>query len=90
MLRHASASQLVITIDGSASDVRLTVDDDGIGPPTRAYLAAQERGGHVGLVGMRERLVALGGRMNIEASPLGGTRLSVVLSALPASSAVAS
>ena len=90
VLRHASASQLVITIDGSASDVRLTVDDDGIGPPTRAYLAAQERGGHVGLVGMRERLVALGGRMNIEASPLGGTRLSVVLSALPASSAVAS
>ena len=90
VLRHASASQLVITIDGSAGDVQLTVDDDGTGPPTRAYLAAQERGGHVGLVGMRERLVALGGRMNIEASPLGGTRLAVVLSALPAAPAVAS
>ena len=90
VLRHASASQLVITIDGSAGDVQLTVDDDGTGPPTRAYLAAQERGGHVGLVGMRERLVALGGRMNIEASPLGGTRLAVVLSALPAAPTVAS
>ena len=90
VLRHASASQLVITIDGSAGDVQLTVDDDGTGPPTRAYLAAQERGGHVGLVGMRERLVALGGRMNIEASPLGGTRLAVGLSALPAAPAVAS
>jgi signal transduction histidine kinase len=90
VLRHASASLLVITIDGSASEVRLTVDDDGIGPPTRAHLAAQERGGHVGLVGMRERLVALGGRMTLEPSPLGGTRLSVVLSAQNATTTVAS
>ena len=89
VLRHARASRLVITIDVSGGEVRLTVDDDGIGPPTRALLAERERGGHVGLVGMRERLVALGGRMNLDASPLGGTRLCVFVSAavpMPASS----
>lgn len=80
VLRHARATRLVITIDVSSSEVHLMVDDDGIGPPTRTLLAEQERGGHVGLVGMRERLVALGGRMTLDASPLGGTRLSVMVS----------
>ena len=79
VLRHAQASRLVITIAVHDDDVVLTVDDDGIGPPSRVHLAEQERGGHVGLVGMRERLVAFGGRVSLEASPLGGTRLAVTL-----------
>ena len=86
--RHARATRLLITIASGAGEVRLMVDDDGIGPPTRAHLAEQERGGHVGLVGMRERLVALGGRMQLDASPLGGTRLLVVLNASPLPPAV--
>ena len=86
--RHARATRLLITIASGAGEVRLMVDDDGIGPPTRAHLAAQERGGHVGLVGMRERLTALGGRMQLDASPLGGTRLLVVLNASPLPPAV--
>ena len=86
--RHARATRLLITIASGAGEVRLMVDDDGIGPPTRAHLAEQERGGHVGLVGMRERLTALGGRMQLDASPLGGTRLLVVLSASPLPPAV--
>jgi signal transduction histidine kinase len=79
VLRHAQASRLLITIAVQDDDVVLTVDDDGIGPPSRAHLAEQERGGHVGLVGMRERLVALGGHVSLVASPLGGTRLAVTL-----------
>ena len=79
VLRHAQASRLVITIAEDDDEVVLTVDDDGIGPPSRTQLAEQERGGHVGLVGMRERLGALGGRVNLEASPIGGTRLAVTL-----------
>ena len=90
VLRHARATRLVITIDVGEHEVRLTVDDDGIGPPTRAHLAEQERGGHVGLVGMRERLVALGGRVSLDASPLGGSRLSVTMSANQSAPAVAS
>ena len=90
VLRHARATRLVITIDVGEHEVRLTVDDDGIGPPTRAHLAEQERGGHVGLVGMRERLVALGGRVSLDASPIGGSRLSVRMSANQSAPAVAS
>jgi two-component system, NarL family, sensor histidine kinase UhpB len=79
--RHARATQMQITIAEKDETVFLTVDDDGIGPPSRTALAERERGGHMGLVGMRERLMALGGGMSIEASPLGGMRLSVVLPA---------
>ncbi len=79
VLRHARATEMQVTIDVQGDNVMLTVDDDGIGPPTRAFLTEQERGGHVGLVGMRERLVALGGRVSLEPSPLGGSRLAVTL-----------
>jgi signal transduction histidine kinase len=81
VLRHAHASRLLVTMQVDGDEVRLTVDYDGVGPPSRAHLAEQERGGHVGLVGMRERLAALGGRMSLEPSPLGGTRLLVVVGA---------
>jgi len=77
VVKHAVATELRITIAANDRDVTLSIDDDGVGPPTRAQLAEQERLGHVGLVGIRERLVALGGRMTLAASPLGGTRLSV-------------
>ncbi len=90
VLRHANATEIQVAIGMHAGDVVLTVDDDGIGPPSRAYLAEQERGGHVGLVGMRERLVALGGRVSLEPSPLGGARLSVSLGAPAPTDAVTS
>jgi len=79
VLRHAAAGRLQVTIRRDDETVQLVVDDDGIGPPSRAHLVEQERGGHVGLVGMRERLVALGGGVVLERSPLGGTRLAVTL-----------
>jgi signal transduction histidine kinase len=82
VIRHAGASQLRITMLMDGDEVRLLVDDDGVGPPTRAQLTEQEQGGHVGLVGMRERIAALGGRVSLERSPLGGTRLAVALAAL--------
>ncbi len=90
VLRHASATRLHITIEPDGDDVRLTVDDDGVGPPSRAHLTEQERGGHVGLVGMRERLALLGGRMSLEPSPIGGTRLLVVLRSSAAAAVAAS
>lgn len=79
VLRHANASRLEVSVDVMNDSLRLCIDDDGIGPPSRAHLAEQERGGHVGLVGMRERLVPLGGTVRLEPSPLGGTRLAVSL-----------
>lgn len=78
-LRHAGAQEIHVTIELGVDEVLLTVDDDGVGPPSRSLLAQRERGGHVGLPGMRERLFALGGRVSLEPSPHGGARLVVTL-----------
>jgi signal transduction histidine kinase len=75
--RHAHATQVHVQLSAASDVILLTVDDDGVGPPTRADLAQRERSGHMGLVGMRERLGALEGVMKLEASPIGGTRVRV-------------
>jgi signal transduction histidine kinase len=67
--RHARASHVVVevVVDG---DVRLSVADDGIGPPP-----PDVRSDGKGLRNMRERAVRLGGRLELAAAKQGGTVL---------------
>jgi signal transduction histidine kinase len=61
------------------TEVRATVTDDGSGfePETALIRAARE--GHLGLVGMHERVRMLGGDTQIESRPGGPTVISVVI-----------
>ena len=69
--KHAQASVVAVEAETSESTLRVCVRDDGIGG------ADPVRGS--GLVGLRDRVEALGGRLRIE-SPLGsGTRVRVAL-----------
>ncbi|AHG87808.1 histidine kinase dimerization and phosphoacceptor region [Gemmatirosa kalamazoonensis] len=66
--RHAGAASAHVTVavnDGAAPEVRLTIRDDGGGLGAPADLTRWEREGHMGLVGMRERIAALGGTVTI-------------------------
>ncbi|MEU7894764.1 histidine kinase [Nonomuraea sp. NPDC049152] len=58
-LKHSDARRLLVHLDYSSRQVRVEVVDDGAGPVTYAE-------GH-GLTGMRERVTALGGWLEIEA-----------------------
>jgi len=60
VLRHAQARSVDIGISVSREGVLLEVRDDGRGP-NGARPEELERGGHMGLAGMRERIGALGG-----------------------------
>ena len=69
--KHADASEISVALATSASDVRATIADNGIG-------GAEVSGGS-GLVGLIDRVEALGGRFSLD-SPAGrGTRMSVTL-----------
>jgi signal transduction histidine kinase len=73
-MRHAGARRVVVTLRCDADGVVVDVDDDGTsGPPP-----ARRHDGN-GLVGMRERATACGGRLRIGASPLGGWRIQAWL-----------
>ena len=72
--RHAKASTCTITLERRPGELRVQVDDDGVGIPSRL------RGG-LGLASMRERATELGGSARFGSAPGGGGRVTVRLPA---------
>jgi signal transduction histidine kinase len=83
-LRHAGARRLRVRISRSGRRLSLSIRDDGRGfdPATLDDAAAR---GHLGVVGMRERIRAHGGRFELTSAPGAGTAIEVELDAPPAS-----
>jgi signal transduction histidine kinase len=65
------ASHVRVDVDALDSLLRLAVDDDGVGG------ADPDRG--TGLIGLRDRVEAVGGRMQVDSPPGGGTSLLVTI-----------
>jgi signal transduction histidine kinase len=71
VVKHARAERVSIALTRMEGSVKAVVEDDGQGfDPDRS-----DDGGF-GLVGMRERLALLGGRLRIESSPGAGTTIA--------------
>ena len=71
--RHGHADLLEVQLSSDARGLRLAIEDDG-----RAHWPLRE--GH-GLTGMRERIHALGGGLQIGRSARGGVRIDAVFPA---------
>jgi signal transduction histidine kinase len=69
--KHANASVVQVDVEPTNGVVRLSIRDDGVG-------GADPRQGS-GLVGLGDRIEALGGELTITSQPGGGTWLSVTL-----------
>lgn len=80
---HSGASHVTVTITESAGEVQATVTDNGAGfnPETSLVRAARE--GHLGLVGMHERVRMLGGVTQITSRIGGPTEISVRIPPAP-------
>jgi len=72
-LAHATASRVAIELRFDPEAVTLAVRDDGRGFAMPTNLAELEKGGGLGVVGMRERANEVGGRLEIETAPGVGT-----------------
>ena len=69
--RHAKASHVRVVLAATGHDVRLEIEDDGVGLPPRNGTDGETG---IGLVGIRERVRGLGGQMTIVSR--GGVRLT--------------
>ena len=65
--KHAHAERAAVRTAVADGALRVEVADDGIG--------GADPSGH-GLVGMADRVTALGGRLEIDSPPAGGTRIA--------------
>lgn len=64
--KHAAATRAEVRWHVDAGSVCVTVTDDGRGFEVDAV---QHKAGHLGMVSMRERLVALGGELHVRSRP---------------------
>jgi signal transduction histidine kinase len=69
-LKHAQAKEVVVTMEEEKDGVRLGIADDGVGVP-------EEREGHYGLAGMRERAAMIGAQLDVASTPGQGTQITV-------------
>ena len=79
-VRHAGANRLIIGLRSTSDRLVVSVTDDGIGLPSDVRETGH-RPGHYGLVGMRERAVALGGTLVMQSTTGSGTKIKVTIPA---------
>ena len=70
--QHAQASLIRVLVEADVRGLTLEVIDDGQGVPQPLR---QGRPGHLGIVGMRERAIAIGARFSLDSTEDGGTRV---------------
>ncbi|HBD07009.1 MAG TPA: hypothetical protein DCZ69_02010, partial [Syntrophobacteraceae bacterium] len=73
--RHASAQTVLVTLEVSDGNLTLMVGDDGRGI-TQEQISRPDA---YGIMGIRERVLALGGVVTFEGSPAGGTKVVVII-----------
>jgi len=76
IVKHANASNATIRIVRDAGHVRLTVTDDGTG-----FDPDEVPRGHLGLIGMRQRVELVGGELQVESRAGHGTSVEARLPA---------
>jgi signal transduction histidine kinase len=72
--RHARAREVKLGLTVAARELKLTVEDDGVG-----FAPGQPDGHHHGLAGMKHRVQMFAGTFSLTSRPGGGTRIRASL-----------
>jgi signal transduction histidine kinase len=71
VLKHAKASEVEVALEIAGDDVLLYIRDNGVGVASASTSRAKAHG----LAGMRQRISVLGGTLQIDRAPGGGTEV---------------
>jgi signal transduction histidine kinase len=74
--RHAHASRVDIALKDDGACLEVSVRDNGVGFDPKVTATKKT----FGLLGMRERAIALGGRLEVSSAPGDGTRITLTIS----------
>lgn len=85
VVRHARARRVKVELGRHGAELHLAVRDDGSGFDVAAARRLATRGTSLGLLGMEERVLLMGGEVSIQSAPGHGTeiRARLPLAALP-------
>lgn len=82
VVKHAGATQVTVRLWAEGEWIYLTVDDNGCGfDPTQLIRSGQAA--PWGILGMKERVMSVGGELTIESYPRQGTIVQVTLCRFP-------
>jgi signal transduction histidine kinase len=79
VIRHSRAQHVWIELHQNDSTLELAVRDDGVGFDVAKTLDQTPSSGHLGLLGMKERVQILGGKIEVDSEPRRGTRIRISL-----------
>ena len=74
--RHAGAEDVLVQVATSEKALLIEIEDDGRGFDPESVVEPSETGRGLGLLGMRERVEILGGKMILDSAPGEGTHLA--------------
>lgn len=81
VFRHAVAQAVSVILERRGDWLRLIVEDDGVGFAVGQVANSSELDGQLGLYGMQERALLLGGSFHLESRPGMGTTVYVTIPA---------
>ena len=81
VVKHARASHVRMAIDAASDQVRIVIEDDGVGIAAAGQVF--DDSGGFGLFMVREQLIHVGGRLEIDSSPGEGTRVRLFAPSMP-------
>jgi signal transduction histidine kinase len=78
-VKHARAQRLKVRLARAHDEVRIAVEDDGVGFDPKAVHRRRNLKGGFGLFGVAEHMRYLGGRADIRSEPGRGTRITLTV-----------
>ena len=78
--KHAQANMITVNVYKQEDVILVNISDNGVGfDTTEAEQKAMERGGHLGMINLRERAEMVGGTLRMESARGKGTSITVVV-----------